>query len=337
MLYTNHDHSQNPILPCPDDYRDSMTSRPHESQATPPQRYAREDTSSGRAVIPTPQRQYDARHDSAQKSLTDITTKHQPAGTALKLRTEPGGEGCAGTKAGAVSGKEEERERGRTTHEGGKDRRKGRERREREEDDDAVVCAWWNGYGAPHERPDGQKVLAHMYVTKLKPSRPLEEGRRVSFIALSMTKMPAPYAAIDQYDPYEPHVHGVVIRIRRTGPGWARATVLNECRGNRVGVIDLDLPHIPGVTVRRSERSTEIGWPEWTGETPAGCCMWEEIGGGTRCRGRRCELERKGASGEGFFRAIPTRKKGEAAGSLESVQEEGTAALHMWMKYEGYN
>ncbi|RDX42143.1 hypothetical protein OH76DRAFT_1488925 [Lentinus brumalis] len=95
-----------------------------------------------------------------------------------------------------------------------------------------MICAWWRGYGAPHQRPNGQKVLAHVYETRLKPTTPLEKGRRVRLIALFSAQLPAPIAPIEQYEPYEPHVYGEVIRILVLEAGWARATVINECSGN---------------------------------------------------------------------------------------------------------
>lgn len=204
----------------------------------------------------------------------------------------------------------------------------------------AVVCAWWTGNGAPHERTGGQRALAHMYATRLKPTKPLKEGGRVRLVALAKARTPAPVASIDSYDPYEPHVHGVVISIVETETGWARATIINECKGNSVAVIDLDIPYAPGVTVLMPRTESHRGGLEWLGEAPTGCGDWQDKGDGGVCSGEGCQLTLARDTGERNFRAIPKRAKGQLQGppiSAKPPAGENAFAIHLWLKYEGYS
>lgn len=333
MLYTTTTSDDRTSSPS------TMPPRPHDTTIT--LAHADAPTPGCSTLVPTPQRQHNARHESANTPLTDITAKHHPASTALKFRARCGGEGCAGTQT--ATRRRADAEEGRRGHGGeGGERDEGdkgeRTWKEGDEGDVPTVCAWWKGYGAPHQRMDGQRALAHVYATQLKPTRPLEEGRRVSLIALPVTKKPAPIATIEHYEPYDPHIHGEVIRIIDLGAGWARATIINECSGNRVGVIDLDLPYIPEITVREIQSWARSRVPAWCGESPEGSRDWKEAGGGVRCRGSSCGLRKDEDNGEGSFRAIPQQRKGRSAGRIpETINENGTFALHLWLKYEDYD
>ncbi|TFK85086.1 hypothetical protein K466DRAFT_566841 [Polyporus arcularius HHB13444] len=177
-----------------------------------------------------------------------------------------------------------------------------------------------------------------MYETNLKPTSPLEEGGRVRLIALPRITTPIPMAAIERYQPYEPHVCGEVIRIAELGSVWARATIINECAGNRVGVIDLDLPNAPGITTWRTAAEGGAEAPGWIGEAPERGREWEENGGVGRCKGKACSLGHDGDKGEGSFRAIPQKRKGQTSEGIPlTVNEEGASTLHLWLKYEGYD
>ncbi len=202
---------------------------------------------------------------------------------------------------------------------------------------EAVICAWWDGYGAQHEGPGGQRVLTHMYVTRLKPSRPLQEGEKVRLLAMPKAKTPAPMESIDSYEPYDPHVHGVVIRIVETIQAWARVTIFNECQGNRVGLVDLDIPLAMGVTVWMPSMKCPLEATRWLGEAPRGCGEWKGTEGDSPCRGKMCRLEQTTDKGEGCFRVLPKRTKGkDPRTTIEAPVGEGAFALHLWLKYEGY-
>lgn len=205
------------------------------------------------------------------------------------------------------------------------------------EESETVVCAWWTGYGAQHEKPGGRKVQAHVYTSKLKPTRPLEEGMSVRVLALPAAMCVVPMASTDYYEVYEPHVCGEIIRISTTVEGWARVTVINSCRGNAVGVVDLDIPDVPGVTISRCGPARPARKLEWVGEAPHDAHEWKKAAGRRACEGRRCALEPEDGGGAMSFRAIPKQGKGQTAKkTIEMPKEEGVFALHYWHKYEGY-
>ncbi|RDX55009.1 hypothetical protein OH76DRAFT_1529665 [Lentinus brumalis] len=258
--------------------------------------------------------------------------QNHTASTALKFCVGGGG-GDSAVPYGVVQGKM--RRRSEEERRGEMERKRGR--MSQDGDAETIVCAWWTGMGAPHERPDGQKILSHMYETSLEPTRPLEEGRTVRLLALPKCTIPLPVASIDWYSPYEPHVYGEVIRIVDLGEGWARATMLNECKGNAVGVVDLDIPNVPGVTINTERTSPKGGAAGWTGGVPMGCREWTEEGGVGCCRGARCSLQQDAQCGEHSFRVIPKKTRWmKESGKMEMVKAEGVAAIHLWLKYEGY-
>ncbi len=211
------------------------------------------------------------------------------------------------------------------------------ERRGQDEREEATVYARWTGYGAQHERPGGRKVQAHVYATETKPTSPLEEGRRIRILAMPAARRVAPDASIDHYNLYDPHVRGEVIRIIKTNEGWARATVINECRGNAVGVIDLDFPFLLGVTVSRRDAESSRETTNRSEDTPEGADEWKGTPGGLPCGGPRCKLEPRIDEGMTSFRTAPKKRRGQTTReSGDGQAEEGIYQLHYWMKYEGY-
>ncbi len=230
----------------------------------------------------------------------------------------------------------------RTERDGGRER-KGEvwdeedEVRGRLDGDEATVCAWWTGYGAQHEKGHGEQSLAHVYLTKMRPTKPLEEGRKVKILALPATRRLVPDANVNHYDLYDPHVRGEVIKIIRTRAGWARATVINECRGNAVGIIDLDIPDIPGVTVYGAKGEMPARVPTGLGEVPEGMSEWRGSAGGSACHGAGCGLKPGKSRGTRSFRAFSKQGRSQTTtGRINEPQSEGVYALHYWLKYEGY-
>ncbi len=214
----------------------------------------------------------------------------------------------------------------------------GDEARREEETAVTIVCARWAGYGAQYERPDGRMVQSHSYVTMLKPTHPLYEGAEVKLLAMPRAQSPSPEVHISRGELYDPHVCGVVSRIAETGRGWVSITIINHCRGNAVGVINLDVPSIPGVTIARRSEAALCGAMGGLGEAPSGCQGWRNADGELPCRGRNCNLELDAGMGEGSFRAIPKRTKGQEDGRrIEAPAGEGVFAIHLWLKYEGYD
>ncbi|KAI0719302.1 hypothetical protein C8T65DRAFT_693299 [Cerioporus squamosus] len=294
--------------------------------------------------------QYNVCHESVRQTLTN--SAKTPVGQhGLKFCAGIGGglgagsqranmeelemEGSDGRAGGGFETGEEER--GGDGRAGGGIER-GEEERSGSMGTTSIVCAWWTGYGALHTRQDGRKVHAHTYQTTLKPTRPLVTGGRVRFLALPTTRAPVPVAHIVQYDPYEPHVNGVVLDVSSTRRGWAKVTVVNECNGNAVGIVDLDIPEVIGVTIGRYAASGEPCAASWIGEAPEGCLEWREREEEGFCGGRLCELQPAEQSGETNFRAVPKRRKGQGAQpTVNGPVGEGVAALHLWLKYEGYN
>ncbi len=225
-----------------------------------------------------------------------------------------------------------EREEARTRH---------GERGGRDDNAVSVVCAWWTGNGDAYERPGGGRAISHTYKTQLKPTMPLKVGAKVRLLALPMTAAPAPLASIDQYAPYEPHVRGIVARVISTGDGWARATIVNTCRGNEVGIVELDVPYVPGVTVEEDRGHAPRRVLAWMGEAPEGCESWrDEPGTGEVCGGRVCVLDPVGNRGLTSFRVEKPNgagRKGRTATAASAHEEEATVAIHLWLKYEGYD
>ncbi|KAI0718957.1 hypothetical protein C8T65DRAFT_693537 [Cerioporus squamosus] len=290
-------------------------------------------THSPQIVTTLPAKQQKDCHESARLPLTN-TAKTPNGQHGLKFCAGHGGGNgagsrCEGTEVGEVEGRESQIRRRVTmkaASHGGL------------ADTESIVCAWWTGEGTPHARPDGQPIIAHMYRTTLKPTRPLVQGERIRLLALPTTSAPTLESNIGDYAPYEPHVHGVVIGVVADGHGWARAMVINECRGNAVGIVDLDLPEVPGVTVGGRTTGRAPREATWIGETPAGCQEWRGFEGKDYCGGSSCELQPAGSTGERNFRAIPKCRKGqEVKLKVDAPDEEGTSALHLWLKYEGYN
>ncbi|RDX41932.1 hypothetical protein OH76DRAFT_1422849 [Lentinus brumalis] len=205
--------------------------------------------------------------------------------------------------------------------------------RGRDGQEEAVVFAWWAGYGEETDRR-GRKIpltKVHLYATRLSPTRPLDIGSTVRLVALAKTIPPIPLGDLDQYLPYDPHVVGKVNSIVGFGGGWVRVTVGNTCGGNEVETVGIDIPHVPGVTVRR----TWLGGPEaclqWIGRTPDGDL--EQLGKETArglCAADTCWLRQMDDPADAPFRAWPAgmeerEKRRPRKGAV------GVAARHKWL------
>ncbi|KAI0720231.1 hypothetical protein C8T65DRAFT_692852 [Cerioporus squamosus] len=116
---------------------------------------------------------------------------------------------------------------------------------------ESIAYAWWAGYGEERRRGDEPERMEHVYVSRLRPTTPLEVGMRVALVAMANRKKAVERETLGYYEPYDPHIIGEVEGIRRLTRTWVRVTIRNDCRGNTVGRVNLDVPHVPGVTIRR--------------------------------------------------------------------------------------
>ncbi|KAI0694016.1 hypothetical protein C8T65DRAFT_699104 [Cerioporus squamosus] len=201
-------------------------------------------------------------------------------------------------------------------------------------DVEAVVYAWWAGYGKEHGRTDGPRRMEHVYVSRLKPTKPLEIGMRVALVAMANRRKAAEGESLEYYEPYDPHVVGVVDGIKQLTGTWVRMTIRNSCRGNTVGRVILDVPHLPGVTVQRAWMAVGGVLREWIGETPIGDLgRVARTGNAGWCGADRCGLASLVGQGGKSFRARPA-KGGE---KIERDESEGELRLHLWLRYEDYD
>ncbi len=196
---------------------------------------------------------------------------------------------------------------------------------------EVLVCAWWKKYGEGHGKTGEERAHEHIYTTRLRPSQPIELGSRVRLVALSMSTRTVMDALLEQYEPYDPHVCGRVIRIARSRPGWVVVTLCNECKGNEVGRVGLEMPHVQGMTVRGRWLSAVEDGVERTMEMPRGRTMsWRTTGG---CGAEACTLKPAQHRRERTFRTRPMRGDSGASSDLRA-EGEGVLAMHLWLKYE---
>ncbi len=92
-----------------------------------------------------------------------------------------------------------------------------------------MVYAWWAGYGEGHGKIGGHGRKEHIYVSRLKPTAPLEVGTRVMMVAMAKGRKAEKEERLEYYVPYDPHVVGVVEGIRPLTRSWVRMTIRNEC------------------------------------------------------------------------------------------------------------
>ncbi len=136
-----------------------------------------------------------------------------------------------------------------------------------EGDEEIWALAWWEGYGRERsgEEEDGAK---HRYKTHLKPSKPLAIGERVRLLAMPKSAPTTPGAWLHDYRAYDPHVVGVVMEIKESTEGWAKATIRNLCRGNTVRTVELDMAYTTDETAQDGQLSGKWATREWGIEEP---------------------------------------------------------------------
>ncbi len=216
---------------------------------------------------------------------------------------------------------------GRTTMRTNRRTIDGRERME----DEAEIYAWWTAFGDDHEKSGEERAQRHVYTTQLRPTAPIELGMSVRIIALAKDKGRRKETMLERYNPYEPHIVGTVVGITRKEPGWVRITLRNECQGNEVGMVDVEIPHVTGTTVRRRWLDIAEDGLIQTDEAPRpGRSSARMLAG--LCRAKECSLAPRGRL-ERTIRARPMRGGGDDLPDLR-VKNEGTLAMHLWMKYD---
>ncbi len=117
-------------------------------------------------------------------------------------------------------------------------------------------------------------------------------------------------------------------------PGWITITLCNECKGNDVGIVDIEMPYAPGRTLRgewvglRGERLARLERVEETPRREAPIDNAERM-----CEAQSCSLEPTTGPFETTIRTRPVGGNGEGHSDLGAT-EEGTLAMHLWMRYE---
>ncbi|TFK80512.1 hypothetical protein K466DRAFT_569599 [Polyporus arcularius HHB13444] len=200
-----------------------------------------------------------------------------------------------------------------------------------EETKETTVFAWWKEFGEDHQKIGGTRAQRHVYSTTLKPTAPLDLGMSVRVVALAKGKKAEPGRTLVQYGAYDPHIVGTVTRMSRKQPGWWKVTIQNECGGNEVGIVDLEIPHAPGLTVRR--RWTNNAWtdPKGLGGIPGEGQPAQRSA--MRCEANQCKLVPLGDDARRTIRVRPMRGDDNLHEDLRP-REEGTLAMHLWMRYD---
>ncbi|KAI0719516.1 hypothetical protein C8T65DRAFT_693184 [Cerioporus squamosus] len=121
------------------------------------------------------------------------------------------------------------------------------------------LYARWSSFGSPSPNPYDLQGGIHEYRLAIKPTEEIWPGRRIRLLALTQIAYYLPKVPIGQYDTYDPHVVGLVSDVTTRWeivPGSLtrkrRTTVRveNECRGNAVVVVDLEIPEDDGDMTR---------------------------------------------------------------------------------------
>ncbi|RDX52305.1 hypothetical protein OH76DRAFT_1416838 [Lentinus brumalis] len=241
----------------------------------------------------------------------------------METKTTSGGKEKGETATAKERSTAERTEReDRTKGEGGE--RTGDDQRE------ATVYAWWKAYGNDHEKTGGQRTHTHVYATRFHPSMPLDMGQRVKIVALAKDRTTITATSLEEYQPYEPHVVGTVDKIERSSPGWARVSLNNECRGNRVGRVEVEIPFKAGVTISIGRLNCPGEGVERTYHAPRDKEGWREK---AECGARGCRLMLPSGRVERTIRMRPARRGDGAYEDLRATGE-GTLAMHLWMRYD---
>ncbi|KAI0722299.1 hypothetical protein C8T65DRAFT_691928 [Cerioporus squamosus] len=175
-----------------------------------------------------------------------------------------------------------------------------------------LLFAKWIGYGDPTPDLCDLKEGVHKYKLAIRPTEIVKAGRRVKILALGQTAYHEPHTPLGQYTTYDPHVVGTVAAtlgddgadVGKTRGSTKTFVIDNECRGNLVECVELEIAGDDGETEPRERRGRKRRWngdgaadrPEWTE-----CCPSEklELMAGIRpwlydheqeCRGKECDL-----------------------------------------------
>ncbi|TFK82170.1 hypothetical protein K466DRAFT_568584 [Polyporus arcularius HHB13444] len=196
---------------------------------------------------------------------------------------------------------------------------------------EAVVYAWWKGFGEDHEKTGGARTQRHVYATVLRPTTPLDFGMRVRVVALVKGRRETMEKTLDQLGPYDPHVFGVVEGITRLRSGWARITIVNECWGNEVGKVDVEIPYAPTLTIQR----------RWTVELEEETVATEAVPkekdpewqSALTCGAKKCRLA---PLNDSATRTMRVRPMWGEEGTHDDLRPsgEGVLAMHLWMRYD---
>ncbi len=196
-----------------------------------------------------------------------------------------------------------------------------------------ILARWMCYVGQEPSGPEDFVASIHSYRIRVAPAYPLALNARVRIIALSPTRYHTPDADETLYDAYDPHVIGRITRIM----GW-KSTLLaleleNECRISPVRKVRLEVPYIPGVTVRavvasRTDRGPRIA----NAADISGCRVAGQLPLEGRCGERGCAMRATALAGDGIVdefwlpghREPPPRKvvrKGrrKARGNMEAT------------------
>ncbi len=118
-------------------------------------------------------------------------------------------------------------------------------------DPDPVLLLLAKWIGVENSVPDIYHIgrERHKYGLAVQPAEPVRVGRRVKILALSPIAYCSPGVPFMQYDTYDPHVVGTVadiVHAKDAATDGTRTMVIritNECRGNLVSEVDVEMPH----------------------------------------------------------------------------------------------
>ncbi len=112
------------------------------------------------------------------------------------------------------------------------------------------VLVRWSGFAKRPHNPEEFEASVHSYTIKAAPLVPLELGMTVRLLALSPTRYHLPHTSDNHFDVYDPHVEGRLSKVMGWRGEWIALELTNECRVNLAKRVRLEVPYIPGVTVK---------------------------------------------------------------------------------------
>ncbi len=164
---------------------------------------------------------------------------------------------------------------------------------------DTWILAWWKDHKMVLKQGGEGEETVHIYKTHIRPSRPLVVGERARIFAMPRAAPTAPGTRLHDYKAYDPHVYGEIEEIGDANEGWVKVKIRNLCKGNAITMVELDVIHAPGKTVRAGSQHREAGEQRWRLEEPQPACIAHlEQHGSRGSRGRTGRQDARSGRGE---------------------------------------